>query len=135
MYVFGNKFLIDKAKYIFKIALYPATLSHQINETPSYFTNSGNPVEKQVFNLVNKAQFYIPLSYCRGQFDKENAAVREWTDATEERCVELEAMAQVPKANSEEAKEEMATITVRSFKVLFKDKLQNLLYLVYNIYL
>ena len=131
MYVFENIFLISKANSIFDVALYPAILSRQINETPSILPNSGNPDEKQVFNFVNKAQFYISLSHRRGQFDKENAAVREWTDATEERCVELEAMAQVPKANSEEAKEEMATITVRSFKILFKDKLQNYLSIQY----
>ena len=38
--------------------------------------------------------------------------MREWTDAAEERCVELEAMAQVPRANSHDAQEEMTTIKV-----------------------
>lgn len=46
--------------------------------------------------------------------------MREWTDAAEVRCVELEAVAQVPKANSAESKKEMSTITVRNFKILFK---------------
>ena len=45
--------------------------------------------------------------------------MRQWTDAAEERCVELEAMAEVPKATSEHAKQESSTITVSNFKICY----------------